>query len=284
MLSSVFLIASVITISAQAISKKYYIGKLGGAGVYIFNAVFVLSACAFFFVSGGFRFHFSAEVLPYSVSFGVGYCVSLIMGFLAIRRGSLSLTSLISAYSLTIPTLYGMLFLDERGGVFFYVGLALLAASLFLMNMKKGDVKITPMWAIFAFLMFVGNGFCSTVLFVQQRRFVGEYKSEFMIMALAAVAAVLAVISFVKEKRDIVPCIKQGVIPMIICGVSNGVTNTFIMILAMRMNASLMYPLISAGGIILTAAVSRFIYKERLNVGQNVALVLGVCAVVCMNI
>ena len=50
------------------------------------------------------------------------------------------------------------------------------------------------------------------------------------------------------------------------------------------MAASLMFPLISAGGIILTYIVSRFAYKEKLSLNQNIGVVLGVAAVIFLNL
>ena len=71
---------------------------------------------------------------------------------------------------------------------------------------------------------------------------------------------------------------------MALCGIANGAMNLFVMLLSTRMNASLMFPVFSAGGIILTWTVSRFVYKEKLALGQNLALVLGILAVVFMNL
>ena len=64
----------------------------------------------------------------------------------------------------------------------------------------------------------------------------------------------------------------------------NGVCNFLVMILAVKMDASIMFPVMSAGGIVVTGLVSVFIYKEKLSRGQYAALVLGITSVVRMNI
>ena len=86
------------------------------------------------------------------------------------------------------------------------------------------------------------------------------------------------------ERRDVLPCVKRGGYLMVLCGVANGAVNLFVMLLATRMNASLMFPIMSAGGIVLTWGVSRFLYKEKLTLTQNLALVFGISAVVLMNL
>ena len=133
-------------------------------------------------------------------------------------------------------------------------------------------------------IAFVGNGMCSVVQKMQQDAFGGNYKNEFMIIALASVCTSLFITSLIKEKRHIKRCAKTGWYFAIACGIMNGVVNLFIMLLSGKMPVSLMFPLISAGGIIITYFVSRFIYKEKLTKQQLFGFALGVCSVVLLNI
>lgn len=284
MLNVLFLIGAVVTIAAQSIVKKSYNVRIGNRGAWTFSAVSVLAAALFFLVSSGFSLDFKAEIIPYALIFGVGYGVAIVGIFLAILHGSLSLTSLVISYSLIFPTFWGIIFLNESISVTFIIGLALLMVSLFLINSKKGDGKITLSWVFFALLAFLGNGAGATVQLVQQRDFGGEYKSEFMIVALVAVAIVLFVVAALSERGDVLACTRLGGIEMALCGLFNGASNLFVMLIVVRMNASIAYPIISAGGIILTWVVSRFIYKERLSRAQNISLILGIASVVFMNI
>ena len=56
------------------------------------------------------------------------------------------------------------------------------------------------------------------------------------------------------------------------------------MLCAVIMNASIMFPIISAGGIIGTSLVSVLFYKEKLTKMQYAGLVLGIGAIVLLNI
>ena len=284
MINALFLSCAVLGISAQNVIKKIYNGKAHGRGVLIFGGVSVLSACLFFIFASGFKLHFDAGILPYAFGFAASYGTAIVTAFLAIKWGALSLSSLITSFSLIIPTFYGLIFLSESVGVFFWVGFSALLVSLFLINSKGGEVKITLRWAIAVSLAFLGNGVCSAVQNAQQRSFAGEYKNELMIIALGTVALILFAAAAFAEREEILPCIKRGGYLMVLCGVANGAVNLFVMLLATRMNASLMFPIISAGGIVLTWLVSRFIYKEKLSVKQNLALIFGILAVVLMNL
>ena len=284
MINALLLCGAAVGISAQNVVKKHYNKKTDRHGVFIFASTSALVACLFFLVASGFNLDLRAEVIPYSIGFAASYAAASVGSFLAIQAGSLSLTSLINSYSLIIPTFYSLIFFGEEVGVTFWIGFALLMVSLFLINSREGEVKITLKWIIFVVIGFLGNGICSTVQAAEQRDFSGAYKSEFMVMALTLVALSLFITSLCTERDCMRDCVKRGGHLMVSCGVANGAVNLFIMLLLVRMSAALIYPIISAGGILLSWAVSRFLYKENLTRKQNLALVLGIVSVVLMNL
>ena len=239
------------------------------------------------------------EVVGYSVLFAVGYCMALAFSFLAIANGSLSLTSLVLQFSLIIPTFYGIFFLQEETDFFLFAGIALLVASIVLVNIPVGEKKeknaetekteknqnkTTWKWALFALLMFIGNGGCSTVQKMQQIHFNGLYKSEFMIVALIITTVALVVISLFTERKEMLPALKKGVGYYAVYGVANGISNLIVLLLATKMSSSIVYPVLSAGGIVITSFVSVFVYKEKMNLFQKIGLILGVLAIVALNI
>ena len=278
------LCAIIFGTSIQSILKKIFNNKTRGGGVFIFSAITVLAAAVFFLASANHPLSFSWEQIPFSLGFAASYATASLFGMLAIREGSLSLTSLATSYSLLIPTLWGLLFNKEEASLWFFVGLALLLVSLFLINSKGGEIRITLKWTVFVLLAFLGNGICSTVQTEYAGAYGGEGKSEFMIIALLTVFAVLLACAFIADKDTIAPSIKGGLHLMILCGIANGAVNLFVILLSQMMNTSLMFPLISAGGIILTSLVSIFVYKEKLSLKQYIGAVLGIGAIVFMSI
>lgn len=287
-----YIILIIIGLTVQNVAKKAYNVKPEVKGGFIFNLGSVICALLFFVFASGFRLDFRLEVLPYSIGFAISYCLALVSSFNAIKFGSLSLTSLIGNYSLIIPAFYGILFMGEPTSIYLYFGLAALMISLFLVNYKpskkvSGETKkksTDPRWFLFVGLSFAGNGVCSTVQNVQQRIFAGQYKNEMMITALSIVVLILVCIVFLTERKTALPSVKSGGILMAVNGVFNGVVNLFVMLCSTIMNASVMFPIVSAGGIICTALVSIFFYKEKLTKVQYVGFVLGIAAIVLLNI
>ncbi|MBE6762457.1 MAG: hypothetical protein E7551_09295 [Ruminococcaceae bacterium] len=202
---------------------------------------------------------------------------------LAIAYGSLSLTSLFISYSLMIPTFYGLI-IGDTVSTGFIPGMLLLVISLFLTNKSNEKAKISLKWIICVFLSFLGNGMCTVVQKMQQIASNGAYKNEFMIVALAIVTVVMLIMSILKERTEIKFFAKVGWHWAIICGALNGMVNLFVMILSGKMPVSLMFPLISAGGLIVTYIVSRFFYKEKLTKIQFIGFIFGLMAVVFLNV
>ena len=274
----------VLSMSVQGIAQKQYNIKTSDKGAFLFSGISMLAAAVFFLITSGGKLSFKMEVLPYCLAFALFFGMAILFTFFAVREGSLSFTSLATSYSLIIPTLSGLVLYHETVSVFFYVGLAVLLVSLVLINEYKDGKRFTFRWLVYVFLAFVGNGFCSTVQTYQQHVFDGKYKSELMIVALLTVSLILFVISLVKERKDIKPCIKKGAVFMTLYGVAVALVNLLVMILSTKMNVSVMFPLISGGGLVVTSLVSIFIYKEKLTVKQYIGLFFGIVSVIFINI
>lgn len=286
----VLLIGIIVGLTMQNVVKKVYNDRISGGGVYAFNTLASLSALLFFVAFRGEKTVIDSGLVGYSVGFSVMYILFLVSSLLAVKYGSLAVTTLIISYSLIIPTLYGLIFLKESAGIVMYIGIVLLLLSLFLINMKQDDngtgekIRVTKKWAILAVLAFVGNGMCTVIQKQQQLAFDGAYKCEFMIIALLAVTVVMTACMFIKERKTMREHLKKGWLCAVLCGVMNGMVNLFVMILTGRMAASVMFPLISAIGIIPTVLIGVFYYKEKLSKRQAIGFLAGVLSVALLSI
>lgn len=284
MVNALILLSIVIFVAVQQITKKAYSQKNAG-GTMSFSAASCVAALAVFLVTANGKLDFTGAFLGYSALFALAYSTTIITGMLAIAAGPLSLTCLISSFSLIIPTLYGILMLNEPVSTTLFVGLGLLVAALIFINFEgKGEKKITVKWAVLVVLNFIGNGTCSTVQKMQQIHFEGQYKSEFMIVALIISAAAIGIFALVTERKQVLQNLKAGFWLYLICGIANGLANFFVVFLSLRVAASVMFPVISAGGIVLTFFVSIFFYKEKLSKWQILGSALGLVSVIFLNL
>lgn len=284
MINALGLIGIVLGVAAQNVVKKPYTLRHGEKGVYLLNAIVSFTAMLFFVLTAS-DFKFSTDYLIYAAGFGISFAVASIFIVLSIANGPLSLVSLFISYSLMLPTFYGLIFLHDPIGVGLIPGLVLLVISLYLTNKTEGKgEKITFKWLIYVIIALVGNGMCSVIQKMQQVANDGAYKNEFMATALLFVTVIMIAFSIATERKKFKNYISTGWYIGIIAGIANAVTNLLVMIFSARMPVSILFPLVSAGGIIVTFLVSVFLYKEKLSKMQIIGIAVGTVSVVCLNL
>lgn len=284
-MNTLTLLFTVFLMSIQGVCTKAYGKKNGGKGCYLYLAISRIAGVILLMLTAG-QLTFNQSVIPYGIALGIFYSLTATFNFLAVNSGPLALTSLITSYSLMLPTAYGLIFLRDPVSVGFVPGLLLLLISLFLISKKStGEgVQITWKWIVYVAVMFMANGGCSIVQSMQQRASGGAYKNELMIIALLLMVVVTLSLSFFKEREDMAPCTKRGWFPAVVCGAANVAMNFLVMVLQGQMPVSVLFPLLSAGSLVLTYFLARFLYKEKLSKRQIIGYILGTMSVVFLNI
>ena len=292
MILAFYILAVVFARSESALGK--YNGMRGGTAV-VFNLNKSLLAALFCllisFFTGGIVFHLNT--LYYSLAYGVFLAVSMICGLRALSLGSLAIASTVVSFSLVIPTLFGVFFLDESLGALGIVALLLLAASIVLLNYKKQSNPISGACWFYSIITMIANGMCSVVQKLHQTSYPGEYSSEFMFFGMSTVFVLLLIVSLVgmiwKNEKSIQTKEKNFPIKWVfilgtIAGVCNGGANFVTLLLSATENASVMFPIISAGNAVGSCLVGYLFFKERLTRLQIFSLALGILSVVLLKI
>lgn len=288
MIAYVVLALTALTSTVQSIFKQRFNEKCKGSA-YFFSAISAFCAMIFF-IAVNRDPYYSAELILPSAAFAVTYAMALVFGVLAILYGPLAKTSLISSCSLLIPSFYGIIVLKDPVSPTLLPGIALLLAALVCVNVRKkddeNDKKITLKWVIFVVLAFVGNGMCSTVQKIKQIRYGNAGNNMFMIVALAMVVVILTVaaLSFKGQREAIKATVKHGWLLALLAGIANGLTNYFVIFLNPRVPASVLFPVVSGGGLVLIFLWSTLVKKERFSTIQYTGYALGVASIVLLNL
>ena len=275
-----------VTLTVQNVFRKQFSLRCQGGDCF-FNTTVSFFALLFFLLTAD-RISFSTEILPYSVGFAAVFALATVCLGLAIKTGSLAITSLIISYSLIIPTLYGFVFLNEKITALKCGGILLLLISLFLVRSETKDKdktsKPTVKWVIYLVLAFIANGMCSVIQNAQQRKFDGAQNSNFMILALVISTVILLVVSLVFERNTLHNTLKKGIVLSAACGICNGATNYLVMTIIAVVASSVFFPVLSAGGLVLTFVISLVFYREKFILRQIVGLACGLVSLVLLNI
>ncbi len=272
----------------QKVCQDRYNAKRN-SGVFFFSGMISFFAMCFFMAVNR-NWVWSNELILPAVAFGLSYAAATVFVVLAIKCGSLAKTTLITSYSLLVPAFAGLMVLKEPIGLPMIAGMILLVVSLWLTNRRKAspDVpkeKITLKWLIFVLLGFVGNGMCSTVQKLTPHFLGGEVNQNlYMIAALGLSSAVLIIASFCTKETDLKATLRVGAPLSLFCGLFNGAVNYLAIYLNQFIPASVMFPVLSAGEIILIVPYALLVRREKFTAAQWVGFGVGVVSVVLLNL
>ena len=276
-----------VAVTCQDIFKQKYKSRSHGGTFFFSGMISLFAMLCFLMVNRDWSWN-TALLIP-AAGFALAYATCTVFTVLAIRHGSLAMTSLIVSCSLLIPSFYGVLWLKEAVSATLVIGLVLLIMALFLINYEKKNQKVSPItwkWSIFVFLAFVGNGLCATVQKAEQIRFGDEGRNLFMLLALAMVSVSLFVVSFLVKQERIMwkETVRNGWCWAFLCGIANALTNYLTLYLNSFLPASFIYPVISAGGIVLSFLYSTLVIREQFHWRQRFGFFIGVLSVILLNL
>ena len=284
--------AIVLASVTQSASTKAF-NRTGGSSL-VFNALKTLSAFLLFLVIGlpGFTFHL--PTLLYGLAYGLALCLSNYAGYRALGLGPMALTSMMVSFSLIIPLCWGIFARGEPMGLLKGLGTGLLFWALLLVNAHhvrpaREDQRTSPTssgygkWLFFVAVTFLCNGFCSVLQKEHQTAYPSLYNREFMLFAMMLCAAVFVTVALIRvPPSELRATARKGL--GILSGVTNSAANFLTLVLAGMENASVLFPIISAGTILTSLLCGRVVFKERLKVNQYAALVLGIAAIILLKL
>lgn len=228
-------------------------------------------------------------ILP-ALGFGLSYAAATVFVVLAIRHGSLARTTLVTSYSLLVPALAGLALLREPLKPTLIGGILLLILSLWLTNYRgspaDGGQTVTFKWVVCVALGFAGNGLCSTVQKLAPHYTHGGDLNQtmYMILALGLSAVILTAASFASGERDRPKILRRGAPLALVCGLCNAGVNVLVLYLNARIPASVMFPVMSAGQIILVCAYALAVGRERFTKKQWTGFAVGIASLVLLNL
>ena len=273
----------------EGLMIKKYNSKHGEGGM-VFIAMVSFFSMLFFVITDRGGFDFYSELLPYGIISGVIFAATSYLTCVALGCGSFVLTNLFLSYSLLIPTFYGLFILDESATVLIYIGLAMMAVSIFLTQKKDGGnqekcgERTSLLWIASVAFSVVGSGLFGVMQKLQQVKFNQSYDSEFMIITLGVSSVLLLVMGMIKDKRVAFSALRRGGAYALIAGASNGATNLLNLTVNAMLPISIAAPSRSGVTIVTSFLISLIIFKEKLSARQILGVIIGMAALVALNL
>ena len=115
--------------------------------------------------------------------------------------------------------------------------------------------------------------------------FNAQYNNEIMIIAFMLSSAVTLIIALVFERGE---KIKEGgksaLLWGALCGIALGVMNVFVLLSVAEVHASIVFPVISGGSMMLIFISSLVFFKEKYTISQYIGFALSVVSLVLLSL
>ena len=287
MKSYLIIILADILLATEFVFQKQYQRRQGTtitAGL-TYNALLGLITAVIFLAFSKFRLEFSVySIIMATMMSLLAFCYSLI-GFRILEVGNMALyTQFLMTGGMTVPYVLGILFLEEQFTFLRSIGLLFIIAAVIISNTGSGRTNKKQIGYCVA--VFVLNGLVSVVSKLHQIDTIhGAVSSQNFVFLTGLTRFVLcsAALFCVKRERKektAFPSLKR-VLPIIAAAAAvNSLSYLCQLIGAKEVPATVLYPLITGGSIILSGLAGMLIFREKPTIRQWLGIgvcVIGIC-------
>jgi len=267
-------LVSVCNVLQSTFTKIASLKNKTSAPMYL-NMLKTSASLVLFLIISAYKLQFHTPTLLYGSIYGVTLFFSTFFGFMALMNGSMALTSLLVSYSVIIPCAFGILFLNEAVSYMQIAGIIMLLVSMYLLKIRTGGEETKKKWFTYVAITFICNGICSVIQKLHQSAYPMLYCNEFMVYSLAVTFLLFVIISICKKEKKPTDGKKYAIVAGILMGIANYLT----LVLSAKVNASVLFPVISISSMIINVTVSKLYFKDKLTPVQIAGIGLGVISV-----
>jgi uncharacterized membrane protein len=196
---------------------------------------------------------------------------------------------------IVISCLYGVIFLNERIGLWGGIGFMLMALAMVLLNFdfsrkresvcgKEKKPRISLKWALLITLTLLGDGFCQVSQSSHQNAYPGEHRIGFMLWAMLTWCVIYFFAMLCKGNFKMGRAHLRGDTYAVLSGLSNSFANYCILMLAALSATTLLFPTISVACMLGALLCGLLLFGEKLKLQQIVGFVAGVGSVFLLQI
>lgn len=293
MLTVLLVIGTIAMYSACTLLTKAYQMSAGPGyfQVAFMNVVFSGSVFLTFIAAKGFVLHYNTATLLLAVAFGSGIWYYSSLKVKAAACGPMSvLTMSYVIGGVIVPTLYGILFLDEPIILHKMLGILLILLSFvpLLMASRHRMVFSVKFWLL-CLLLLLFNGVLMTISKVAQTYSEPEYSMDYVALYFFFYF-IIACASMVKNlhhppARDMKRTLTlRNCLLAAACGLCNAAGSVLNFLLAGRMAASVQFPLTQSSLLVVVTVMSLLLYREKPDKATVASLAISIASIVLISI
>jgi len=293
MVAYVIVLLAVFCFTGQFAFTKLYEGSVRQTNVTALVMLFftgMIGTILYLFI-GGFRVGFSSISVFWAVLFALVMIPYYMIGIKVLSLGSLAIYSMFMMLGgMLVPFFYGVLFLRELVSVAQVIGTVLLTGFIILQAISQSDLNTTTggkqsaktkvTFFVLCLIIFFLNGLTGVIAKAHQMSESSVDEVSFTVISCALTAIfsmILLAFEFLRnrkeKRRQVMTTLKikpMGI--MVLIGATTYTGNFLHLLAANDVPASVQFPLVSGGVIVLSALVSFFAFKEKMSVKEWISI------------
>lgn len=279
----IMLLAATLLVAVDFSLNKVY-QKINGASAksaFGFNALLGLFSALVFFAANGFKLSFSLYsfiMAALMCIFGTTYSI---LGFKLLKNGSMALYTLfLMTGGMTLPYIFGLIFLNETFSWLRMAGLAIIFAGVIIANFngEKANAKMI----LLCVAVFILNGCVSITSKLHQINTVyySVNTSEFIIFTGIVKFVITSVLFLITKKEPLeqpATMKHKKLISVLVAIASTGISGISSLLQlkgAITIPATVLYPIITGGTIVFSTLAGVIIFKDKLSIKIIISVIL----------
>ena len=256
-----------------ALQKKYQAGA--GADISAglrFNMLNGLAAAVILFAATGFTLTFYAFSLLCAAGMALCLIVYTLLGFQILREANTATYSVfLMSGGMLLPYAFGILVLNEELTLFRVIGIVVILFAVMLS--ANGKLKFSPKLIFLCVAVFLLNGMVSIISKVHQiNTDCAPVSSTAFVMYANALKCLFSALALafwkIRQKRGVPrkPLLPGKGLLLIVCFSAALSGSSYLLQLtgAKMLPASVLYPLVTGGSIVMTALAGKICFREKL--------------------
>lgn len=276
-MSYIQLLISVILLAANFSFRRVYTKKAGDTfRASVYYSFFAAIICAVFFIAlGGGKISLNPFTVLMASASAIMCLAYTALSFKIMEEDGLAVFTLfLMAGGMTVPYIFGIAFLHEEFSLLRTFGLVLIFASLLTVN--SGCGKINPKTAAMCIAVFLLNGFVSVVSKLHQISLYAAAENDFIICTYIVQALMcLAAFPLVRGKQPLPINSPRCITAIIASALAGGISYLLQLVCAKSLPATVLYPAVTGGSVVLTSLCGIIIFKEKAH--AKLLIGIGLC-------
>lgn len=206
---------------------------------------------------------------------------------IALSNGKTAICATIYSFGFVIPTLSGTLFWNEKISVFGYIGILTVIPVLIISSIgsKKNEntENKSKKYIIPLVIALISSGGLGVMQKLQQKSEYANQTSAFILIAFVFAFLTSILLGLFMKKGEKMPQ-KHNYLFCSLVGAIFATCNLLNTILAGRLDSAVLFPILNVGIIILSVLFGFIFYKEKLTKKDVWVMLLGVLAIVLVNL